>query len=56
MKEKTKHVTARLPESLDKQILMFAHKYFNGNYNKAVIYLCQTGLIVAKRLEDEDIK
>jgi len=56
MKEKTEHVTLRLPESLDKQILTFAREYFNGDYSKAVRYLCQTGLIVAKRLEREDIQ
>jgi len=55
MKEKTEHVTLRLPQSLDKEILCFARKHFNGDYSKAVRYLCKTGLIVAKRLEKEDI-
>ena len=46
----------RMPDHLDKQVLSFAREYFNGDYSKALRYLCQVGLIVSKRLKKEHIK
>jgi len=53
---KEKRLTIRIPKYLDDQIYGFAKKYFDGDYSKALRYLVQTGLILSRRLSDENIR
>ena len=56
MKEKTERVSIRIPQSLDKQILIIAQKHFNNDYSKAVRFLCQLALVLYDRLGEDLIK
>lgn len=62
MKEKTERVSIRVPQSLDKQILIIAQKHFstkenpNGDYSKAIRFLCQLALVLYDRLDGKIIE
>jgi len=55
-KQKTKQLTIRIPEYLDKQIHEMAQLYFNNDYSKAVRFLCQLALIMSERLDGDFIR
>jgi len=57
MKEKKpRRKSVYIPEHLDKQILYIAQKHFNGDYSKAIRFLCQLALVLYDRLDKKTIE